>query len=222
MKCGEGCQGKVSVADRFCASCGKQNENYNEKEASLREGKRSGWKKAPDWLSVVPETDKEKELAQGVGELFKKLRSNKGQANAAAGSDGAAPGDVAPATSSAQASAEKPDEQGEEDKAEYDLNDPEGCVAYMLACFPDKELQDAQKTVQDTARFFVTSELRKRTGKGNPLYHVFQKAIIKTNQLATKSMAYRVPFCEASAKGEEAVTATRGRNSMGRLALHCL
>ena len=108
-------------------SCGKRNENYNEKEASLREGKRSGWKKAPDLLSVVPETNKEKELAQGVGELFKKLRSNKGQANAAA-SDGAAQGDVAPATSSAQASAEKPDEQGEEDMAEYDLNDPEGCV----------------------------------------------------------------------------------------------
>lgn len=137
-------------------------------------------------LSVVSETNKEKELAQGVGELFKKLRSNKGQANAAA-SDGAAQGDVAPATSSAQASAEKPDEQGEEDMAEYDLNDPEGCIAYMLACFPDKELQDAQKTVQDTARIVVTSELRKRTGKGNPLHHVFQKAIIKTNQLATKS-----------------------------------
>ena len=73
-----------------------------------------------------------------------------------------------------------------EEEQEHDLNDVEGCVAYMVACFPDKELQDSRKVVEETARFYVTSELRKKTGKKNPLYHVFQLAVIKSNVLASK------------------------------------
>ena len=52
----------------------------------------------------------------GLGELFKKLRNSKGQANAA------------------ESSAEHPDQQVQgEDMAEYHLNDPDGCVANGLA-----------------------------------------------------------------------------------------
>ena len=43
----------------------------------------------------------------------------------------------------------------------------------LRMCVPGKELQDVRKTLQDTARFFVASELKKRASKGNPLYHFF-------------------------------------------------
>ena len=87
----DGCAAKVSVTDKYCSACGSLNSHYSEEQASLLDGKRSGWKKAPEWLTVVPETETERDLAKGGGSL-----------------QAAAPGEAGPTGRRDGASAAKP------------------------------------------------------------------------------------------------------------------
>ena len=88
----DGCAAKVSVTDKYCSACGSLSPHYSEEQASLLDVKRSGWKKAPEWLTVVPETETERDLAKGVGDLSK----------------AAAPGEAGPTGRRDGASAAKP------------------------------------------------------------------------------------------------------------------
>ena len=65
----------------------------------------------PEIQSAVPETEKEKELAQGVGDLFKRLRQGKASADTLAPAEAVA----MPVSSAAAVEAKAPDETQEED-----------------------------------------------------------------------------------------------------------
>ncbi|CAK9017252.1 DDE-1 domain-containing protein [Durusdinium trenchii] len=174
----DGRKAKVSVVDKFCGQCGAANSNYESKTAELYKAKRSGWLKPPQLLEVAAENATEKQLAVGVGELFKKLRSkDKGQADS--GHQEQALEDPLPAPGKgATTSAEKIVEEA----VEFDLNEPDGCISYIVACFPVAE-RDA---VIPIATFYVDNELRKKTGKGHPLWEVFRMNVISSNVLGSK------------------------------------
>jgi hypothetical protein len=140
----------------------------------------------PEIQSAVPETEKEKELAQGVGDLFKRLRQGKASADTLAPAEAVA----MPASSAAAVEAKAPDETQEEDpwldideNSEFDLNDPEGCSKYIVASFPKPE----RSLVKEVAKFYVFSELRKQTSKTKPLWQVFHSAVIGPKKLTSKS-----------------------------------
>ena len=176
----DGCKAKVSVVEKFCGQCGAANSNYESKTAELYKAKRSGWLKPPQLLEVAAENAAEKQLAVGVGELFKKLRSkDKGQADS--GHQEQALEDPLPAPGKgATTSAEKIVEEA----VEFDLKEPDGCISisYIVACFPVAE-RDA---VIPIATFYVDNELRKKTGKGHPLWEVFRMNVISSNVLGSK------------------------------------
>ena len=69
----------------------------------------------------------------------------------------------------------------EEGDSEIDIGTDEGCVKYIVQCFP----QCDSVSVQPVAKHYVAS-LKQKIGKGNPLWGVFNKEVIKSGILSTK------------------------------------
>lgn len=68
------CKGTVTVTDKYCPHCGNENQHFDNKAHQAYYGARSGWYRQEDEPQVSAETPAEKELAGGIGDLFKTLR----------------------------------------------------------------------------------------------------------------------------------------------------
>ena len=65
---------------------------------------------------------------------------------------------------------------------EIDIGNDEGCVQYIVASFPACD----SDTVQPVAEHYVAS-LKSKICKGNPLWSVFNKEVIKGGLLSSKA-----------------------------------
>ena len=173
------CGAWMGVNCRFCSACGESNPDFDADLAGLlQRGHRSGWKKPVE--SEAPELDAAAPsgLLNQLDDLMRELRRRK-EAPSTEGAAAAPPQgpDTAPsaaaaavpvaATPAAAPAAPVAALQEEEvlDEREYDLNNVDDCVSWMVACWKDSFAD----TVEPVCRFFIESHLRPMVCKGKPL-----------------------------------------------------
>ena len=169
------CKCMVAVTMRFCPECGSENAHYDAKVAQLfKSGRRPGWHKPPEAEPLLPETEEEKKLARGVGDLLSRLRK-------------------APPTSEnsepMQGEGGKEEEEEEESDAEWNLNNVDDCCSFIEHKFPAKEAEALGVNVDmfsKVALFYVNFLRNKRTLKAELRAH-FTKEIIEPNTLGSKA-----------------------------------
>lgn len=171
-----GCVGKVSPADRFCATCSQPNPKFDESIAEMAKPKRSGWYKAPSQPAVVAENEEEEKLERGMGDLLSKIRKQN-QTSEAGPIEKKIPPVEAPSSSSGQQKAlPEPEVCALE---EFDLENPEHCVEWILSCFSEKKRNE----IKDLAVFYV-SQLKSSTPK-QPLSEAFYLKVIEPRLLSS-------------------------------------
>ena len=207
MRCGkENCKAMVAVTDRFCSRCGWPNDNFDKETDKLFHcGRKPGWHK-PLQPEIVPETDFERHLATGVGDLMATLRRTsqaklskpeveaataKPEVEAPAASQPATPGTKsarapatpAPAPAPATPAPKKGETTGHEDAREFDLSRVDDCVDWLAAAFSVERRDE----VLPVCRFFVEENLRPKVTKTTPLSAVFKSQVLSPGVLKQKA-----------------------------------
>ena len=208
----DGCKGMVATTDRFCSKCGAPNSSYDAETAQLfQSGRKAGWHKAAK-VQVVPETEAERQLARGVGDLLDAIRKRIPEtsttsvpheaAAAPEAKDSGAQGSKAMESDASfkksktvpqplpPPAAEAADDEDEDMEAsvepEWDLSKLAHCQQYIEEHFPASEAAAAGVSVAGFGRIvcFFLGELRARKGG---LAHWFTKEVLSCGMLKTKA-----------------------------------
>ncbi|CAK8991027.1 DDE-1 domain-containing protein, partial [Durusdinium trenchii] len=195
------CKCMVAVTMRFCPECGSENAHYDAKVAQLfKSGRRPGWHKPPEAEPLLPETEEEKKLARGVGDLLSRLRkapptsenseppAKQRKIDSTPASAAKGPG-IAQELPAMQGEGGKEEEEEEESDAEWNLNNVDDCCSFIEHKFPAKEAEALGVNVDmfsKVALFYVNFLRNKRTLKAELRAH-FTKEIIEPNTLGSKA-----------------------------------
>lgn len=207
------CKGTVTVTDKYCPHCGNENQHFDNKAHQAYYGARSGWYRQEDEPQVSAETPAEKELAGGIGDLFKTLRKRQVQAapeGATAPANPATPAPATPAplhapttpTTFAPLPAPSTPAKGSA-QVEEKVEEPAAKKTKTVADAETVELDlgDADDieayilhhfhvgqhdTVRPVAKFFV-QEMRSQVTKKMPLSAIVRIKLVQTKQLNTKA-----------------------------------
>ena len=187
-KCkGAGCGQMLGSNMKLCYNCGKANPGYSEEDYKVhRSGWRSGWKDNPAF--EPPEvSEKEKELLNQVDDLTLALRKrkNKSELTETSGGQGEAPGQppakqIKVDEKAAAVPFQDPQTLATAENEEIDVGTEEGCVKFIVSSFNESE----RATILPLAEHYVAT-LKSKVCKGNPLWSVFNKEVIKPGKLSS-------------------------------------
>lgn len=180
-----GCGQMLASNMKLCFTCGKPNDAYKEEDYKVhKSGWRSGWKNNPTFEPPAV-SEKEKELLNQVDDLTLALRKRNSKAESAeipGGQGEPVPQPAAKQSKTSGATQEPAHEPAPCPEEEIDIGNDEGCVQYIVASFPACD----SDTVQPVAEHYVAS-LKSKICKGNPLWSVFNKEVIKGGLLSSKA-----------------------------------
>ena len=166
------CSAKVSPADRFCATCGAENSKYDSHVAEInKSGKRSGWFKPTEQPAIVPENQEEEKIERGMGDLLARLRKQKPldtETKQKEEPKGEEPVVASASSAAAPLACER---------TEYDLDNPNHAVEWILSAFAPSKREE----LKILAEYFV-SQLK---GSSKNLADTFYKKVISPRLLST-------------------------------------